>query len=132
MLKAAVLMTALIGCVSCGPMLPPSSTAVGDWSGRNAPLHFAYFWLRITQQGNRLQGTACYTSELDRVFGGVPVAIDYPNISVSGPDGFSFIGKFQNDGTVSGSLRFRSGAIFNTITLSRDMFGGYDRLCMMP
>jgi hypothetical protein len=65
-------MFALIACISCGSPLPPSSSAVGDWEGRDAPLHFEYLHIRFTQQGTNLQGIACYTSDVHVVFSGFP------------------------------------------------------------
>jgi hypothetical protein len=89
----ATILVLLIASIHCGSPLPPSSNAVGDWSGQLAPSHFDYLWLRITQQQeNRLEGISCYTNGAHRAFGGVPVAIDYPSVSVSEPNNFLFVG----------------------------------------
>jgi hypothetical protein len=120
----------LVGCVDCGAPVPPSSSAVGDWEGRDAPLHFEYLHIRLTQQGSNLQGTACYTSDVHLVFSGVPVLIHYPRVSVSAPNGFMFAGEFQANGTISGTRAMGSSAY--PMTLTRDTFGSYAASCTTP
>ncbi len=120
----------LIACATCGSPLPPSSSAVGDWEGRDAPLHFEYLHIRFTQQGNNLLGTACYTSDVHLVFGGVPAQVNYPHVSVSAPNGFTFVGEFQANGTISGNRG--TGASSYPMTLTRDTLGGYALLCITP
>jgi len=124
------LMFALIACMNCGSPLPPSSSAVGDWEGRDAPLHFEYLHIRFTQQGSNLQGMACYTSDVHLVFSGVPVLVNYPRVSVSAPNGFMFVGEFQANGTISGNRG--TGNSSYPMTLTRDTFGSYAKFCTTP
>jgi hypothetical protein len=51
---------ACVAATTCTPIVP-SSSMVGDWSGRVAPFHFAYLEMRITQHGSSIDGVACYT-----------------------------------------------------------------------
>jgi hypothetical protein len=103
----------LITCWGCGSSLAPSSSIVGDWSGRVAPFHFAWLSIRFTQQGSEITGIACYqdpegsTDGKGILFRGVPVSIDYPNVSVSvgTPVWFSFSGRFQPNGELDGTSR---------------------------
>ena len=99
---------------------------VGNWSGRVAPLHFAYLEMRITQHGSSVTGVACYmdpegaTDGKGVLFSNAPVVIDNPNISVSGQSGpltFEFQGQFQKDGTISGQYKTGSNG-FYPMTLS--------------
>jgi hypothetical protein len=101
---------------------------VGDWEGRHAPFHVQYLHIRFTQQGRDLQGTACYTSGVGLVFSGVPVLVNYPHISVSAPNGFTFVGEFQADSTISGN----TGANSYPMTLTRDTRGSYAAFCTAP
>ena len=126
---AAASMVALIASAACGAPLPPSSSAVGDWEGRDAPAHFEYFHIRFTQQGSDLHGTACYTSEVYLVFSGVPVLVNYPHVSVFAPNGFTFVGEFQANGTISGNTG--TGVSSYPMTLTRDT-GSYAAFCTAP
>jgi hypothetical protein len=119
----------LIACAACGPPLPPSSSAVGDWEGRDVT-HFEYLHIRFTQQGSNLQGTACYTSDVHLVFSGVPAQVNYPHVSVSAPNRFTFVGEFQANGTITGNRG--TGASSYPMTLTRDTLGGYAVLCTTP
>jgi len=124
---ATGLVFALIACATCASPLPPSSSAVGDWEGREG--RFVYLHIRFTQQGNDLQGTACYTSDLDVIFKGVPVQINYPHVSVSAPNGFTFVGDFVAKGTISGN-RSMGGSPPSSMTLN--LSSGSYALCLTP
>jgi hypothetical protein len=82
------MMIAVLACCRCGAPLAPSSSLVGDWSGRVAPLHFAWLSIRFTQQGSTITGVACYQDPEGAadgkgiLFSSVPVTVDYPDITV--------------------------------------------------
>jgi hypothetical protein len=120
----------VLGGTNCGPPLPPSSTAPGDWTGRVVPLQFDDLWIRVTQQGSTLQGTACYTSDVHLIFSGAPVTVDYPHLFVRGSNGFVFDGRFQPDGTIAGN--YGAGSPSFPMTLTRDTSGSYTAACRVP
>ena len=98
---------ACVACSTCGPTIP-SSSLVGDWTGRVAPLHFVTLEMRFTQQGSSRTGVACYmdpegsTDGKGIAFSNAPVSIDLPNVSVTmqnWPLSFWFGGQLQSDGS---------------------------------
>jgi len=105
------MMIAVLACCRCGAPLAPSSSLVGDWSGRVAPLHFAWLSIRFTQQGSTIAGVACYQDPEGAadgkgiLFSSVPVTVDYPDITVEAQIGsfrFRFAGRMTSDGTIQG------------------------------
>jgi hypothetical protein len=98
---------------ACDGGAPPSSSVVGDWTGRVAPAHFNYLSVRVQQSGGRLTGTACYESNGYLAFRDAPVTINYPDVRVvvsienaeaccGGFAGWMFIGKFTKEGLLDG------------------------------
>ena len=80
---------------------------VGDWSGRDVPLHFAYVEIRLQRNGAAVSGTACYfDSDLLEV-AGVPVTVDGARVTFTGYPGTSaeqvFAGRFTDDETLKGT-----------------------------
>lgn len=124
---AAGLMFILIACSTCSSPFPPSSSAVGEWEGQEG--HFNYLHLRFTQHGSELEGTACYTSDIHVIFNGVPVQINYPHVSVAAPNGFTFVGDFVADGTISGT-RNMGGTSPYPMTMNR--FSSSYAQCLTP
>jgi len=129
-LDRVVVVVACFMSSTCGPPTVPSSSIVGDWSGRVIPLHFAYLEMRFTQQGSSITGIACYmdpegsTDGKGVVFSNAPVVIDNPQVSVSapwfgGPSQFWFRGQFQLDGTISGLYATSATDSGNTMSLMR-------------
>jgi len=110
-MKSILILVLLIACGGCGAKLAPSSSIVGDWSGRVAPLHFAHLSIRFIQQGSEITGIACYQDPEGAadgkgiLFRDAPVSVDYPNVSLSvgSPASFSFSGRFQPNGELKGS-----------------------------
>jgi hypothetical protein len=100
----------MIACCRCGPTLAPSSSIVGDWTGRVAPLHFAWLSIRFTQHGSQITGIACYQDPEGSIdgkgilFRDVPVSVDYPKVFlIDARSGFSFTGRFQPNGELEGT-----------------------------
>src|SRR5262245_46496115 len=98
---------ALLVCAGCGSPMAPS-TVVGDWTGRVAPLHFAWLSIRFVQQGRTISGIACYqdpegaADKKGILFRDVPVTINYPQVMVQTETGsfrFWFSGRFDSDAT---------------------------------
>lgn len=119
---------ALVLAAACDSGAPPSSSVVGDWSGRVAPAHFDTLMIRLQQSGGRLTGTACFDSSGIRVFHDAPVTVDYPNVRVEVlPEntqaccaafaGWLFVGQFTKDGLLDG-VSVRNGGTY-PMALSR-------------
>jgi hypothetical protein len=112
---------AALCCSACSSPLPPSSTIVGDWSGRVSPAHFESIQIRFEQRGSTLVGTACHVSDAHLSFADLPVAVDYPRVSFTvdaqhlrpgiSPTlvGMSFSGSFRADDTLRGSFPVSQG-----------------------
>ena len=105
---------ALLTCCRCGGTpLAPSTSLVGDWSGRDVPLHFAFLRMRFTQQGSTISGVACYDDAGVGVFKDVSVSVQYPTISfdvaLSNPtlSRARFSGQMAADGSIRGLFGFR-------------------------
>jgi hypothetical protein len=102
---------AFLACCRCGAPLAPSSSLVGDWTGRVAPAHFAWLSIRFTQQGSTITAVACYQDPEGApdnrgiLFSGVPVTVHYPEITLENPSGsfrFWFAGRMTSDGSIQG------------------------------
>jgi hypothetical protein len=124
--KTVFIAWALIACSGCRTNLPPSSSVIGDWSGRVVPNHSANLMLRLTQGGPDLVGTACYQDTEGPGngvrFSGVPVQVSYPNAYLAVPmgsdlAGWSFIGAFTSDGMLTG--HYAQGNVGSDMVLTR-------------
>jgi hypothetical protein len=101
----STLVTLLLCGTGCNPLAP--SEMVGDWSGRDVPLHFAYVEIRFQQNGSEISGTACYFDGDLLEFTGVPVTVDGSRVTFTAYPGTSaenvFVGRFTDRETLKGA-----------------------------
>lgn len=124
-LRAGFAVILLAACSNCGA----TPQVAGDWSGRVAPAHFDYLELRLTQNGKTIRGTACYEVVPGSSTGGVVfrdgiVTGNYPTIHINASqyNGWTFIGEFQDDGTLRGYWRSSSSSYY-PMSLARGLPG---------
>jgi hypothetical protein len=104
LLKSAVVAALVLCSTGCNPLSP--SEIVGDWSGRDVPLHFAYVEIRFQRNGSAVSGTACYIDGDLLEFTGVPVTVDGARVTFTGFPGTPaeqvFAGRFTDHETLKG------------------------------
>jgi hypothetical protein len=105
LLKSALVAALVVCSTGYNPLSP--SEMVGDWSGRDLPLHFAYVEMRFQRNGSAVSGTACrYDGDL-LSFTGVPVTVDGTRVTFAAYPATSteqvFEGRFTDDDTLKGA-----------------------------
>ena len=99
-----VLVAGVLGLsISCGSSISPDTPAAdisGDWRASQFFGHDLSVWeLRLTQNGRRIDGIACYSSNNFRASSTGLVAASYPTISFHDPGLLRlFTGAFDNNG----------------------------------
>jgi hypothetical protein len=96
-------MALLLTLIGCGQPFPVD----GVWlRGGISGDHFGLVALRLTQQGNQIAGTACYTEDGHLIYRDVPVSGQYPSVTYSVSFG-GFVGEIVSDSEIQG--QFSSG-----------------------
>jgi hypothetical protein len=131
-IQAAVVI-ALLASAHCQKSPVAASTVSGTWNGLVSPSHSTWLSIEFTQTPAGLRGLACAGEPFGsptpggaNIFNGVPVTIDYPDVSLQTPlpNGvFRFSGRFGADATISGESSI-NGQGSSRMSLARTPNGG--------
>jgi hypothetical protein len=116
-----LLMALLLTLIGCGQPFPID----GVWlRGGISGDHFGLVALRLTQQGDQIAGTACYTEDGHLIYRDVPVSGRYPSVTYSVSFG-GFVGEIVSDSEIQG--QFSSGGGQDPWTFQRSTMDTYTR-----
>jgi hypothetical protein len=122
LIRRGLLCVLFVEMLACGSPLPPSSSVLGNWESTELAGHSDSLGMHLQQDGSQIQGVACYAEGPYIIFTGVPVRVDYPNVSFVVPgSGTTFVGAFTSGGAIHGYLRFYGSGPPNALTFYRSL-----------